>query len=128
MASRPASPWMVGIPLIPLTVVAGTVLWGHSRAAASGPLPRPDHVIVVIEENHSYAQVIGAASGGRGPIAPYMNALADQGASFTAFFAFHHPSQPNYLELFSGSNQGVQDDECPKKLFAAPSLGGALLA
>ena len=61
-------------------------------------LPVPDHVVVVIEENHSYSQIIGS------PSAPYINQLAQAGASFTNSHGIEHPSQPNYLDLFSGSN------------------------
>ena len=60
-------------------------------------LPKPDHVVIVMEENHSYADILGSAS------APYINALASQGASFTDSHAITHPSEPNYLALFSGS-------------------------
>ncbi|OCT14379.1 hypothetical protein A8709_26550 [Paenibacillus pectinilyticus] len=67
---------------------------------------RPDHVVIVIEENHSYETLIGNRS------APYINALAKQGAFFTHSYAVAHPSQPNYFVLFSGSNQGVTDDSC----------------
>ncbi|HEX4703530.1 MAG TPA: alkaline phosphatase family protein, partial [Pseudonocardiaceae bacterium] len=84
-------------------------------------VPRPDHVVVVIEENHSYADVIGSAQ------APYLNSLAGQGALFTASFAVAHPSEPNYLAVFSGSTQGVGDDSCPHT-FTAGSLGGQLVA
>ena len=80
----------------------------HAGAApAAAGLPRPDHVVVVIEENHGYSQIIGSSS------APYINSLAKQGASFTQSFAVTHPSEPNYLALFSGSTQGVTDDSCP---------------
>src|SRR5947199_7778587 len=67
-------------------------------------VPAPDHVVVVIEENHSYEDVIG------NPQMPYVNSLAQQGASFTSAYALFHPSQPNYLALFSGSNQEVIDN------------------
>jgi len=46
----------------------------------------------------SVEQVIGNAS------APYINSLAQQNASLTQSFAIGHPSEPNYLELWSGSN------------------------
>jgi hypothetical protein len=82
---------------------------------------RPDHVVMVIEENHSYSQIIGSQS------APYINALAKQGALFTQSFATSHPSQPNYLELFSGSNQGVTTDNIPTQVFTTPNLGAELL-
>ncbi|MQS15216.1 acid phosphatase [Streptomyces kaniharaensis] len=85
-------------------------------------VPRPDHVVVVVEENKSYADVIG-----RTAEAPFINTLAAQGASFTRSFAVAHPSQPNYLALFSGSVQGVTDDSCPHA-FSTPDLGSALLA
>ncbi|HWB09648.1 MAG TPA: DUF4214 domain-containing protein [Pirellulales bacterium] len=86
-------------------------------------LPLPDHVVVVIEENHDYSQIIGSAN------APYVNSLAQQGALMTDSTAVTHPSQPNYLDLFSGSNQGVTDDSLPPGLpFSTPNLGAELLA
>ena len=84
-------------------------------------LPKPDHVIVVIEENKAYGQIIGSAA------APYLNTLAKQGASFSDFLSFHHPSQPNYIEIFSGSNQGIWNDSVPATRLAVPSLGGSLI-
>jgi hypothetical protein len=82
--------------------------------------PTPEHVVLVIEENHGYAQIIGS------PSAPYINGLASQGALMTNSFAIEHPSQPNYLDLFSGSNQGITDDSTPH-YFSTPNLGGELL-
>jgi hypothetical protein len=84
-------------------------------------IPRPNHVVIVVEENHSYNEIIG------NPSAPYINSLAKQGANFTASFGVEHPSQPNYLDLFSGSNQGVTDDSCPHT-FSTANLGSNLLA
>ena len=86
-----------------------------------GAVPRPDHVVVVVEENHAYDDIIG------NPRAPYFAALAGQGALFTRSFALTHPSQPNYLALFSGSMQGVSDDSCPHT-FDADNLGRQLLS
>ena len=82
---------------------------------------KPDHVVVVIMENHGYSQIIGSSS------APYINSLANANALMTQSFAIGHPSEPNYLELWSGSNQGVTDDSCPHT-FSAGSLGTQLLA
>ncbi len=89
--------------------------------AAQTHLPKPDHVIVVIEENKAYGQIIGSAA------APYLNSLAKQGASFSDFLSFHHPSQPNYIEIFSGSNQGIWNDSVPATRLTVPSLGGSLI-
>jgi phosphatidylinositol-3-phosphatase len=45
----------------------------------------------------------------------------------TQSFAVTHPSQPNYLALFSGSTQGVASDTCPLHL-GARNLGAELRA
>jgi acid phosphatase len=84
-------------------------------------VPTPAHVVIVMEENHSYNEIIGS------PNAPYINSLASQGALMTNSFALQHPSQPNYLDLFSGSNQGVNDDSCPHS-FSAANLASELIA
>src|SRR5262249_48592684 len=93
----------------------------ESRLVLS-PLPTPDHVVMGIEENHAYSQIIGAST------APYINSLAQQGALFTQSFAITHPSQPNYLDIFSGSNQGVTSDTCLTSLKTAANLGSELIA
>jgi acid phosphatase len=69
--------------------------------------------VIVVEENHGYSEIVG------NPNAPFMNRLIDDGASFTQFFAETHPSQPNYLALFSGSRQGLTDDSCPNRFEGA---------
>jgi phospholipase C len=69
-------------------------------------LPRYDHIVVVVEENHGYDNVIGSSN------APFLNQLAKQGALFSDSHGVTHPSQPNYLALFSGETQGITDDKC----------------
>jgi phosphatidylinositol-3-phosphatase len=86
------------------------------RATAAAAVPAFDHVLMVVEENHSYSDIINSSN------APYINSLARQGASFTDSHAITHPSQPNYLALFSGSPQGVTSDSCPHT-FSANNLG-----
>ncbi|HEV2961705.1 MAG TPA: alkaline phosphatase family protein, partial [Candidatus Angelobacter sp.] len=81
----------------------------------------PDHVVIVMEENHSFSSIIGSSQ------APFINSLAQQGALFTQSFAIEHPSEPNYLDLFSGSNQGVTDDSCPHT-FSTENLASELAA
>lgn len=89
--------------------------------AAALPAIPPSHVVIVVEENHGFADIIGSSA------APYLNALARGSALMTRSFALTHPSEPNYLALFSGSTQGVRDDSCPHR-FRAPNLGGELIA
>ncbi len=87
---------------------AGDVVKGGNDSI--NKIPRPDHVVIVVEENKSYTQIIGNAA------APYINALANDGALFTQSFGVTHPSQPNYLALFSGTTHGIIDDRCPLSL------------
>ena len=47
--------------------------------------------------------------------------------ALTQSYAVSHPSEPNYLALFSGSTQGLSDDSCPHD-YTGPNLAGALLA
>jgi acid phosphatase len=77
-------------------------------SAATDALPWPaglpvyDHVIIVVEENKDYDEIIG------NPSAPYINkVLKGEGANFTRMFGEEHWSQGNYFWLFSGSNQTV---------------------
>ncbi len=89
--------------------------------AGSAAVPGYRHIVVVMEENHSYGQILG------NPAAPYENHLAQTGVNFTDAHALYHPSQPNYLEFFSGQNHGITDDHCITNRLQAPSLGGQLL-
>ena len=98
---------------------------GHTAAPSVKPaaaaLPTPAHIVVVMEENHSYSDIIGNSS------APYMNSLASSGALITASYGVTHPSEPNYMALFSGSTDGLSADTCPVTSKAA-NLGSELLA
>jgi acid phosphatase len=78
--------------------------------------PRYDHVVIVVEENRTPGQIIGDLAN-----APYLTSLANGGVSLRSMFALVHPSQPNYLELFSGGNQGVADDNLPPNFSTTPT-------
>jgi acid phosphatase len=80
-----------------------------------------DHVMVVVFENEDAKDIVGSSD------APYLTALARSGATFTDAHAITHPSQPNYLALFSGSTHGVEDNSCPLTL-SGPNLASQLLA
>jgi hypothetical protein len=93
-------------------------------ASAFAAPPRYDHVVVVIEENRTFGQVVGDTVN-----APYITSLANGGVSFNSIFAETHPSQPNYLHLFSGSNQGITTDSLIVGYpFTTPNLGAELIA
>jgi len=90
----------------------------HSSAA----IPRPDHVVICVLENHGYPQVIGSST------APYLDHLTTIGANLQEYYALTHPSQPNYIMMFSGSNQGVTDNNLPSGTpWSSPNLGASLL-
>ena len=87
--------------------------------AGTPPLPRPTLVVLVIEENRAFGEIIGSKD------APYINELAQRGALLTQSYAIGHPSEPNYVALFSGDTQGVTDDSCPHR-YDKPDLASAL--
>jgi acid phosphatase len=89
---------------------------------AAAALPRPAHVVIVIEENRSESHIIGNKA------TPFINALAANGANMAQSFAETHPSEPNYLALFAGSTLGVTKDACPVDGGATPNLASELLA
>ena len=84
--------------------------------------PRYDHVVIAIMENEGADTIFGSSS------TPYIHALASQGVRFTASHAVTHPSEPNYLALFSGSTQGITDDSCPNNFTGKANLGSQLIA
>jgi phosphatidylinositol-3-phosphatase len=75
--------------------------------------------MVVVFENKDEGAVLHSTD------APYLNELARQGVAFTNAHGEVHPSQPNYLALFSGDTHGVVDDSCPQAI-DRPNLAAQL--
>lgn len=91
--------------------------------AASGDAftpPKPDHVVVVTMENKGRKSVVDQSK------APYITALAEQGANMTESYGVTHPSQPNYIAMFYGDTHGFTDNDCGS--LDAENLGTQLLA
>jgi acid phosphatase len=84
-------------------------------------VPSWDHVVVVVLENKASGEIVG------NPDAPFLTQLAGGGLQLANSYAITHPSEPNYLALFSGSTHGITDDACPVAV-AGPNLASALLA
>jgi hypothetical protein len=96
---------------------------GVSQPSSGAYLPRYDHILIVVEENKDFEQIIG------NPAAPYLNRVAAEGTLLTRMFGEEHNSEGNYFWLFSGSNQNVGfNDRVPTIKFATPNLGAALIA
>ena len=59
-------------------------------------VPQSNHVVVVVEENHSYSSVIGNTA------MPYLNSLAQKYSLVTQYYANTHPSIGNYFMMTTG--------------------------
>ena len=104
--------------LASVALLAGLLVTLVTGNPAFSAVPTPVHTVIVVMENHSYQQVIGA---------PYISTLAKAGASMTDSHGVRHPSEPNYLALWAGSTQGLTDDSCPHT-YSGGSLGQQLQA
>lgn len=105
----------------------GLSAFGQAPAVSAAPRQahqtaavwRPSHIVIVIDENHSYAEI------NHNPQAPFVNLLMRQGASFANYHGVEHPSLPNYLDLFSGSDQNHTSDSTDVT-FASTNLATTL--
>jgi hypothetical protein len=104
-------------PTSPATTATAPGTASAGPATAGRP---PDHVVIVVFENKEFSQLDHGS-------APYLTDLADHSATYTNLHAVTHPSQPNYLALFSGSTHGVTSDRCPVRLHGQANLGRQLL-
>lgn len=103
-------------------IIAAGLIAVSASGQATKP-PTPAHIVIVIEENKAFDDVIGSK------FAPYINKhLVKDGALLKNFFSQHHPSQPNYVAFFAGDTLTVCDDKCPNTPFTAENLGSALLS
>jgi hypothetical protein len=93
-------------------VILQAACGGAGSSSSTGPgsmgngggastIPRFNHVLIVVEENHSYNSVIGNAS------MPYLNGLASANGLATQYYADAHPSLPNYFELTVGEGTSI---------------------
>jgi phosphatidylinositol-3-phosphatase len=113
-------PFFVGKSLLVLFVVCGIAslqlaCGGGGGSGTNGtsitvqtpaPVGQPtfSHVVLLVEENHSYSEVIGNSS------MPYLNSLASKYGLATEYFADGHPSIPNYFVLTTGLPETLDDN------------------
>ncbi len=81
---------------------SGSSTTTQSPPSTSGQLAF-SHVVLVMEENHSYSDVINNSE------MPYLNSLASKYGLATQYFADAHPSIPNYLMLTTGQMETFDD-------------------
>ena len=78
---------------VPLLLV---MLGGGTYTTVSASSGSPAHIMVVMEENEGYSQIIGSS------YAPYLTSLASQYASATQWYSAEHVSGSDYRDLVSG--------------------------
>lgn len=96
------------------SALRGALLWAGLASAAAPALaraadyegvPRYDHVLVIVEENKDYAQILDPA------VAPNIAGLAAEYGDATRFYGEVHPSEANYVALLGGDTFGIHDDD-----------------
>jgi acid phosphatase len=105
--SKTIAAWLVLCGCAALQLACGGGGAPIAQTPVPGSQPTFSHVILVVEENHSYSEVIGNSS------MPYLNSLASQYGLATQFYADAHPSLPNYLMMTTGQMEsGLSDSWC----------------
>ena len=85
---------------------------GGSGSSVQTPVQSPvatnqptfSHIVLLVEENHSYSDVVGSSS------MPYLNSLISQYGLATQYYSDAHPSIPNYLMLTTGLMETYDDE------------------
>ena len=99
---------------ISVTTPANTVTSSTSFTVTTAPVA--PHVMVIVEENQEYGAIIGSSN------APYINSLASTYTSATNWYAVEHNSPTDYLDLISGSDQGLGGTTKKTPPFSATNL------
>ena len=69
-------------------------------------VPASNHVVLIVEENHSYSNVMGGAM-------PYLDSLAAKYGLATQYYANTHPSIGNYFMMTTGQILTNDDNQTP---------------
>jgi len=85
------------------TPAAATVV--NNPTTADRAIPRYDHIITIIEENKSAAQIVGQS------FAPNINSYASTYGSASNYYGVVHPSEGNYVAMIGGSTFGINNDD-----------------
>jgi len=111
--------------LLTLSADAQKVRNANSKQMVASNLPAPvsgiKHVIWVWFENREITDITAQT-------APFFSSFAAANGNFTNYFGVEHPSQPNYVDAFSGSNQGITDDNHHSVAATVDNLGKQLSA
>ncbi|MDX6299508.1 MAG: phosphatidylinositol-3-phosphatase [Nocardioidaceae bacterium] len=110
--------WVLAASLAPVVSGCGSGAeqgWSHTTTQVAPPAAavatpaarrvRASKVLVVIEENHSFAQMKAGM--------PFLARKSHKYGYARHWTAIRHPSLPNYLAIAGGSTFGVTDDKAP---------------
>jgi phosphatidylinositol-3-phosphatase len=105
------------------TSTAGSQPTASSAASPAARAGQPRKILVIMEENHSIQQIF---PGGM----PYLWSLAQRYAYATDWSDVAHPSLPNYLAIFGGSDFNDPQDCAPAAgcTYPGPSVFGQALS
>jgi len=85
--------------------LSSLALMGVAQSAGAQAIPRPDHVVVVMFENTTYADMMGKTDPVTG--APYINSLRAVAANMTRSTGTGHPTDPNYVNFSRDQIKGL---------------------
>ncbi len=102
-----------------LSIVA---LLAGAAPATAADMPRYDHIVVIVEENHTTDEIIGTA--------PTITQLSKTYGFASNYFGIRHPSEPNYVAMIGGDTFGIRDDDAfyckpGSKAFGCEKAGAA---
>lgn len=101
---KTAALYLTFLALASLELACGGGVSSPMQTPIPASQPTFNHVVLVVEENHSYSDVIGNSA------MPYFNSLASKYGLATQYFANAHPSLPNYLALTTGLTETFDDN------------------
>lgn len=115
------APASLGNETITATSVEDPSQSGTAAVTVELQTPQSKHVVVVMEENQSYATVVGNTTGW-----PNLNHMITRGALATNYYANSHPSIGNYFMLTTG--QLLTTDDASTTVWNVDNLARRMLA
>jgi phosphatidylinositol-3-phosphatase len=92
--------------LLPVCAAGAFALATVPASAQIEGIPRYEHIIVIIAENHGYDQIVGNTQ-----LAPHINKLAKDYGLARKYYGVVHPSKANYIAMIGGDTFGLHDDD-----------------
>lgn len=114
------APAAAAIVAVTATSVQDTTQSGAATVTVQAPAAQTRHIVMVMEENTSYAAVV------RNSAWPNLNSLIGNGALATNYYANSHPSIGNYFMLTTG--QLLTTDDNSTRVWNVDNIARRMLA